>query len=179
MDFKVNSDCEELLKAIANEDKASVIASLQDKRSSNCRNEAGVTGLMIAADRGYDEIIKILLESGADVNAKDHSGITALMTAACSGKESCVKTLLEAGADVQILANDDSSALMYGVLSGKPGVVKMLLDAGANTNVINKSDATVLKLTEGNRYRTIRQMVTRTPDSDYTEIVKLLKEKSE
>ncbi len=175
MNSKADSGCKEFLGAIANEDMAAVVALLQDERNSNCRNEAGVTGLMIAADRGYDEIIKKLLEAGAEINAQDYGGMTALMTAACGGKASCVKVLLEKGSDVRILANDGSSALMYAVLSGQPEVVKLLLDAGASANIINNCGMTALKLAVDNRYRNFWQMLKRTPDNDYAEIVKLLK----
>ncbi|MGI8787885.1 MAG: ankyrin repeat domain-containing protein [Pyrinomonadaceae bacterium] len=178
MNSKVDSGCKEFLEAIANEDRAAVIALLQDKQNNNCRNEAGVTGLMIAADRGYDEIIKNLLEAGAEIDAKDYGGMTALMTAACSGKASCVKILLEMRSDVRILANDGSSPLMYAVLSGQPEVVKLLLDAGASTDIINNCGMTALKLAIDNRYRNIWQMLKRTPDNDYTKIIKLLEGKT-
>jgi len=40
-----------------------------------------MTALHYAADRGYNEIIEFLLQSGANVNAVDSSGQTALMYA--------------------------------------------------------------------------------------------------
>lgn len=49
----------------------------------------GMTALHFAADRGYEEIVEFLLQSGANVNAVDASGQTALMYAAsCEHKVS-------------------------------------------------------------------------------------------
>ena len=42
----------------------------------------GVTALMMASEKGHTEIVKLLLDKGADVNAKIKSdGVTALMMA--------------------------------------------------------------------------------------------------
>ena len=60
------------------------------------------TNLMIAAENGHDEIIKLLLDNGADINAKTKSfdgGSSALIMAAENGHTSTVKFLLENGAN--------------------------------------------------------------------------------
>ena len=61
------------------------------------------TPLMWAVRRGWDDIVRFLIEKGADVNLADEKGITPLMTAATSGNGerfiSIVRLLVEAGAD--------------------------------------------------------------------------------
>ena len=49
------------------------------------------------------ELIKFLIENGADVNAKDKGGITALMNASNKGHIDIVHLLLEKGADVNVI----------------------------------------------------------------------------
>lgn len=87
-----------------------------------------------ASDRGYDEIVRKLLASGADVNAQDVQGITALQAGVFYPQ--IVEMLLEAGADPNIQDEVGGSALDHA--SGwmkRPEVVKMLLEAGADVNV--------------------------------------------
>jgi ankyrin repeat protein len=64
-----------------------------------CWHETGETALHLAAGEGHLEIVKLLLEHGADVNAKT-AYETALHLAAGEGHLEIVKLLLEHGADV-------------------------------------------------------------------------------
>ena len=47
----------------------------------NAKNNAGLTALILASNRGLMEIVKLLLENGANVNVVDNSGDTALIVA--------------------------------------------------------------------------------------------------
>ncbi len=53
---------------------------------------------MFAARYGHADVVRLLLDAGADVNAKDEWNETALMFAAMSGHEDIVQLLTEAGA---------------------------------------------------------------------------------
>ena len=56
---------------------------------------------MTASLKGHTEIVKALLDKGADVNAKSKDGVTALMWASQDGHTEIVKALLiDKGADV-------------------------------------------------------------------------------
>ncbi|VUZ95856.1 acyl-CoA-binding protein, putative [Plasmodium vivax] len=66
----------------------------------NKRNSDGLCALHYACDRGYLDIVKVLIELGADVNADDSCGDTALHIAAYSGQTEIIKYLTSAGADV-------------------------------------------------------------------------------
>ncbi|XP_064482456.1 myotrophin-like [Ornithodoros turicata] len=63
-------------------------------------NEAidGRPPLHHAADYGQTEVVRFLIDSGADVNAKDKYGISALLAAIWEGHTACVKLMLEKGA---------------------------------------------------------------------------------
>ena len=58
--------------------------------------------LMIAADEGNDNCVKLLIELGSDVNQMNEHSTPALTLAAEKGHLKCVKELIAAGADVNI-----------------------------------------------------------------------------
>ena len=58
-------------------------------------SNTGWTPLNSAADRGHVEVVKLLLEKGADVAVPDNSGLTALHAAVISGHEIIVKLLID------------------------------------------------------------------------------------
>lgn len=67
--------------------------------------------LCLASDYGQLEIIKYLLDKGANVESTDKHGITALLAAIWEGHTQCVKVLLEAGANKNGTAPDGTSYL--------------------------------------------------------------------
>ena len=67
--------------------------------SPNVRDEiSGRTPLIFAAMNGHTEIVKILLEKGAEVEAKDMEGWTALRYALAYEYEEIIELLVRAGA---------------------------------------------------------------------------------
>ncbi|XP_028149583.1 acyl-CoA-binding domain-containing protein 6 [Diabrotica virgifera virgifera] len=66
----------------------------------------GLSLIHWAADGGSSEILKLLIDAGADVNIKDSDGQTALHYAASCGHTDCVKLLLQKGANKEITDND-------------------------------------------------------------------------
>ncbi len=71
------------------------------------------TALIKASEHGNRELVKLLLEYGANVNAQNNDGQTALMLAASQGHEEVVELLLELeyGIDVYAQDNKDQTAL--------------------------------------------------------------------
>ncbi|KAL8393914.1 hypothetical protein RB595_003611 [Gaeumannomyces hyphopodioides] len=61
------------------------------------------TPLFKAANRGDEDLVRALLERGADMEITDCGGATALWAASNKGRLNCVRILLEAGADTKIL----------------------------------------------------------------------------
>ena len=84
-----------------------VVAKLL-KRSpalANLKFADGSRPLHRAATWGYDGVVRVLLEHGADVDARDRHRRTPLHWAAVNGHKACCALLLAAGADVN--APDD------------------------------------------------------------------------
>jgi ankyrin repeat protein len=64
----------------------------------NLKDNSGSTALMWAAAQGYEETVKLLIQSGADINQKNQGGYTALMLAEFNGYKSVVQQLRNANA---------------------------------------------------------------------------------
>jgi len=64
-----------------------------------------ITALHVAAENGYEPVVQLLMEKGADVEAKDEDGEVALHQAADNGHEAVVKLLIEKRADVETKEN--------------------------------------------------------------------------
>ncbi|MDQ3686383.1 MAG: ankyrin repeat domain-containing protein [Acidobacteriota bacterium] len=68
--------------------------------------------LNLAAGAGHLEVVKFLLEKGANVNVRDgHGDGTPLMSAAWSGHKEIVKLLIAKGAEVNAMDSEGRSAL--------------------------------------------------------------------
>jgi len=88
-----------------------------------------------AADNGHTEVVKLLLEQGADV----HAGYDyALRKAAMHDHTEVVKLLLEQGADVHAI---DDYALRWAACSGHTEIVNILQKHIDNKELYGKSRA--------------------------------------
>ena len=69
----------------------------------NCRNRSNDTPLMTAVERGYDDMVQLLIEQGAELNIrKDYDQATPLILALRQGHNDIAVQLLDAGADAAL-----------------------------------------------------------------------------
>lgn len=80
------------------------------------------------------EVIRTLLQRGAQVNARDDNGMTALMYAT-HGPVSVAELLIEARADVHPKDSSDMNALMHAIIAGNTDMARYLARHGARTDV--------------------------------------------
>ncbi|CAG5132083.1 unnamed protein product [Candidula unifasciata] len=81
------------------------------------------TALMLAASHGRTEMVRLLVEEGADINLQDEDGSTALMCACEHGNLDIVNFLLaQPGIDANIVDNEDSTALSIAMQAGHKDV---------------------------------------------------------
>jgi ankyrin repeat protein len=73
--------------------------------------------LTSAAYGGHGELVKLLLEKGANINVRDENGLTPLMNAAIAGQAEVVRILLERNADPNVAIADKDGNLTITALS--------------------------------------------------------------
>lgn len=82
----------------------------------------------IAAQRGNDLILNILIQQDADLNEKDSNGRTPLIYAVIEDNHTIVTLLLAHGARINEIDCDDRSALHWAVLHRREDILKILLE---------------------------------------------------
>ena len=114
--------------------------------------------MQAVTDKKNLNIVKLLLDRGAEINAQANNCQTALMEDARSTsieweheKPDITKLLLERGADVNATTKNGSTALMYAATNSYPlkrsfERMRLLLDNGAHVNAKNKQGKTALML---------------------------------
>ena len=102
---------------------------LQYNVNVNSKNEAGVTALHTACERGIIAMVKeLILIKGIKINQKDGQKNTPLHTACESGEKDVTIALIEAGAHVMEKNSDKMTPLHVAVVEQKLEIVEMLLD---------------------------------------------------
>jgi ankyrin repeat protein len=129
------------------------------------RRLVGATAFLFAAKANDIEVMRLLLENGADPKINTGLNITPLMASAgiawASNQERAsepqvlevVKMLVEElGADVNFVADTGETAMHAAAYRGANTVIQYLYDKGAKLDVVDKSGRTPLQVADGVEY---------------------------
>ena len=124
------------------DDVASLIGSAE--LDLNLKDELGMTALHYAVNRGMSDIVKLLLDAGANINVTNKSNETPLhLTCYKKRLTGIAKMLLDAGADTEVRSKMcGSTVLHFAAAGGLTNIVKLLLDAGADKDAENNYEDT-------------------------------------
>jgi hypothetical protein len=109
-------------------------------------NATGSTALFLAAEDGFDEIVGLLVNAGADVNATGNQGATPLLVASRYGRVKAVETLIAAGANVNASTATGWTALHHASKGGHKAVVELLIANGADRDRVTGDGWTARRL---------------------------------
>jgi ankyrin repeat protein len=119
-----------LVKAVYDGDVEEVERLLdQDGELLEARDEerCNMTPLIWASDNNHAEVVRLLLDRGAELEARDDDGETAFFRAVARGHEEIVDMLLSRGADVRTRNKYRGTPLQEASMEGHLGVVRLLV----------------------------------------------------
>jgi ankyrin repeat protein len=103
--------------------------------------DSGNVGLFEAAWNGHTDVVKFLVDAGADVTRSTDTGKTALFQAATYGHTGVVQVLLAAHAPVNVVTTVDGLSPLFGAAqNGYADIVRLLLMAGADVENAHRVD---------------------------------------
>lgn len=127
------------------------------------QSEGGGTALSYAVVHKATEIVRALLDKGADVNLTTDLRVSNLVFAAMYNHLDIAVLLMERGADVNLMPEFQNSTLMYAAFHGNAELVKALLEKGADASHQTPSGKTA-------------QIIAQEKAQTYLEVAELLKQ---
>ena len=127
---------------IRNNDVAA-LKQLLRTRGPKARDARGNSPLMYAAALGTTDVLRLLLDAGADPNAANELGARPLMW--CAGDAAKVKLLLAKGAKVNVRSKLGRTPLLIAAAyDGAVESARLMIEKGADVNARDESGVTVL-----------------------------------
>jgi ankyrin repeat protein len=138
-----------LLMAVELDDVDCVKLALRNGEAVDIRDLDGNTPLIRAAFLGNAAMVRVFIESGADVNAANDLGWTGLHFVAQENRHAVAQLLLEApGVNVNALDNQGNNPLFRAVFSEAIETMRLLLRAGADLECKNRHGVSPAGLAE-------------------------------
>ncbi|EDO35910.1 predicted protein [Nematostella vectensis] len=126
----------ELHKAVARQDLDQVRKILSENNSVvEVMDKFGLTPLMVAAQKGYIDVMETLLEFGADPNYFNSSGKTCMMISCYSGQEEPAKLLRERGVEWGSRDKNGLTSVHWAADGGHDDLLLWMLKDGAQVDL--------------------------------------------
>ena len=93
------TDRDRLLVDAAQRGDTALVEELLKEGADPNTTSGGASPLVFAAEEGHIDIVRLLLQAGANINEGDNGNITPLICASTRGYAPIVRLLLDAGAD--------------------------------------------------------------------------------
>ena len=131
--------------------------------SANCEGQDGSTPLCVALCHGSNDVVRLLLQRGADPNKSicgkwmGRKGVTPLISAA--DNKAGAKLLLDRGGNPNTADESGNTPLHTAALRDNQDMVKLLMDRGAVPNVVGEKGVTPLHLAARNGHSDVVQLL--------------------
>lgn len=145
-----------LIHAIVNGDERITELLLAKNADVEVEGKFG-TALLEATLVESENIVKLLLDKGANTEAKSRKNGTALNMAAKVGYAGIVRLLLEKQVNIESIDNDGKTSLLLAAEHHNSEIITLLLERGANLAARDKYGLNALQL--ANRGTSARDMV--------------------
>ena len=108
--------------------------------------------LGVAAANGHNEVIRILLDNGADPDLEDQYENYPIHLAAMMGHAETVKLLIDAGTDPDEWGAEGKTPYHYASEEGHQDTIRVLIEAGADPNTRSREDFALCRRLRGDEY---------------------------
>jgi ankyrin repeat protein len=135
------------LEALLDEDPALVDAYAAD----------GFFPLGLAAFFGQEEVVRLLLERGANpnVSARNAMKVAAIHAASAAGSLPIARLLIEAGADVNAVQQAGFTPLHAAAMAGRVDLAKLFLERGADPSAKADDGRTALAMAQEGKHQAV------------------------
>lgn len=150
-----------LMDAVQKNDLAGVQRLIAQGANVDEKTRNGDAPLVIAAYKGYADIVRALLAAGADIRAVDPGmKATALHAAAYAGRTEAAKVLIEYGIDIDAQGPYNGyTALHDAVWQNNIDTARVIIDGGADLTIRSNEGQTPLDFAKSRRHNEIAQMI--------------------
>jgi ankyrin repeat protein len=150
-----------LMRAVQNDDAARVKTLIADGANVDELDPNGDAPLVMAAYLGHTEIVRLLLEAGADVRAVDPGmKATALHAAAYAGRTDAARLLIQHGIDIDKQGpRNGYTALHDAIWQNNIETARVIIDAGANLTLASHTGETPLDFARAKHRKEIVAMI--------------------
>lgn len=115
--------------------------------------------LHLAAEKGYEAVLQLLIKNGVDVHEQDGQEWTAPHLAAEKGHEAALQLLIKNGASIHAKDSQERTALHLAAEKGHEAVLRLLIKNGADVHAKTHGDLTALYLALQNRRKGASQVL--------------------
>ena len=122
------------------------LLKLRKKVKIEVSNSAGETALILAAEGGFKEVVKFLLNQKANINAIDNEGNSSLSYALDVGADDVSMLLLQSGVSLDFRSKDGNTYMALAAKSGRKKIIEELIrrDPHAMEEANNEGETPVM-----------------------------------
>lgn len=131
----------------------------KDADLHRCETAQGSSPLLMAANVGNPEVVKTLLEAGADPEIKGIFGQTPLIRAVIEEHFEVLALLLEYGCLLDRRDDSGNTALMHAVEDGQLEMVKAIIYAGVDVSLKNEAGMGLLQIAEASEQSAVARFL--------------------
>lgn len=113
--------------------KMNEIDNLNEKKMDTSNCDINIS-LIDMCKNNNEQIVKMLIENGANINSKDKHGDTPLTIACTQNKDTLVKYLVEGGANINISNDNCDTPLIIMCKNNNECMIKYLVEHKADVN---------------------------------------------
>ena len=115
--------------------------------------------LIWASKNGLIDVLRLLIENGANVNVSDNYEYSPLIWASIKGHTEIARLLIENGANFYFVDRFECIPLILASKKGHAEIVSLLIEKGANVNVFDKDKCTPLNYASENGHTEIVEIL--------------------